>query len=273
MLLFLSACGKKTTTLPGNGDPAGQVETTQAPPSGEKATEQEESKPELEPPPAITMSPAQTSSPIASPTSSKAGSPTTTPIEKPPSSSLPSPASLTAPLAKTPVAKTPAAKTPLVQPSRSLAGHDRFLVSRPFGSVRPADFELGLLFDSKAEPVLGVLLNDLAKAISEKKLPATIFSSQGFLLAELLYSAVLASAPEVTRIRFSEARQLPGAPYTVGIRLFSEKGFAAGLAIIDTDEESKWLIEHLDLDLKELGEQKTRSQPWDPYGFSRNLFD
>ena len=66
---------------------------------------------------------------------------------------------------------------------------------------------------------------------------------------------------------------MPGTTYSIGIRLFSDTGFAKGLAILGTDEEDNWVVNHLDLDLPGLEEQKVRDKPWDPYGYSRNSFD
>jgi hypothetical protein len=154
-----------------------------------------------------------------------------------------------------------------------LAGHDRFLVSRPFGSIRPADFELGPLFDRKTDASLGTLLNGLAQALTEKSLKAANFSTQALMLAELLYKPDLVSAPGITHIRFSKGNRMPGAAYSFGIRFFSVTGAATGLVILGSDDEDKWVIEHLDLDLRGLGEPRDRSIPWDPYGYSRNLFD
>ena len=181
------------------------------------------------------------------------------------------PATMTAANPPEPKAKVEAPA--VIQPSRSLAGHDRFLVTRPFGSVGPADFEIGLLLDRNADPRLGHLLIGLTQAFKEKTLKAAAFSAEALMLAGLLYDSVLVSAPEITGVRFSEIRLTPGAGPTLGIRLFSETGSAQGLAILGTDDEDNWLVEHLDLDLAGLQEKAERSILWDPYGYSRNLFD
>jgi hypothetical protein len=139
--------------------------------------------------------------------------------------------------------------------------------------VGPADFELGLLFDRHENPSFEPLLTDLATALMKNTLKTAAFNDQALMLAELLYSPDLASNPEVVRIRFSEVTRRPGASYTLEIRLFSELGSAKGLAILGSDEDDTWVIEHLDLDLRGLGEEKERSTLWDPYGYSRNLFD
>ena len=177
------------------------------------------------------------------------------------------------PAARTPATKAGATRPVVVQPSRSLAGHDRFLVSRPFAGVRSADFELGLLFDRQEDPSLEPMINDLTQAFTEKTLKTAAFDPQALMLAELLYNPALSSAPDIIRIRYSEIRPMPGAAYSLGIRLFSDTGFAKGLAILGTDEEDNWVIDHLDLDLPGLAVQRVRSKPWDPYGYSRNLFD
>lgn len=268
LLLVLAACGRRTTTLPDSGSPAGLEASAQEPLPGQETDGQEDSQPELEAPPAITMSPAQNATPRPlSPSLSLPESPVAT--EMPASVA---PASV-APAPRTPAPRTPGVKIPVVQPSRSLAGHDRFLVSRPFGGVGPADFELGLLFEEKADLPFRPLLNGLARALTAKTLKAAAFSSQALILAELLYNPDLVLAPVVTRVRFSEARRMPGTTYALGIRLFSDTGFAEGLAILGTDEEDNWQIEHLDLDLKGPWKPTSRAEPWDPYGYSRNLFD
>ena len=117
------------------------------------------------------------------------------------------------------------------------------------------------------------LLASLAQALMKKDLKTAAFNSQALVLAELLYNPDLLSAPEIVRVRFSEARRVPGAAYTLGIRLFSGEGSAQGLAILGSDEKDDWVIEHLDFDLQNLGKQSERTTLLDPYGYSRNLFD
>jgi hypothetical protein len=171
-------------------------------------------------------------------------------------------------------ADTPDAKPVVVQPSRSLAGHDRFLVSQPFNGIRPADFELGLLMDRTFDPEsITPLLDGLAQALTGKNLETAGFSSQGLVLASLLYDPALDAAPAITTVRYSELRRLPGTRYAVALRLFSETGSADGLAILGADEDGSWLIEQLDLDLAELDKPVTRNELWDPYGYSRNLME
>jgi hypothetical protein len=186
-----------------------------------------------------------------------------------------------APEGQTPGGKASPAGTPpstvrpvVVQASRSLAGHDRFLVSQPFDGTRPADFELGPLLDRTSDPEsITPSLDGLAQALTGKKLETAAFSSQGLLLASLLYAPALDAAPKITRIRYSELRRLPGRSYAVALRLFSESGFAEGLAILQADEDGSWLIEQLDLDLAGLDKPVTRNELWDPYGYSRNLME
>jgi hypothetical protein len=117
------------------------------------------------------------------------------------------------------------------------------------------------------------LLDGLAQALTAKKLDAAAFSSQGLLLARLLYAPALDSAPALTTVRYSEPRRLPGSSFAVALRLFSESGSAEGMAILKADEAGTWLIEQLDLDLAGLDKPVTRSEPWDPYGYSRNLME
>ncbi|MFH2113300.1 MAG: hypothetical protein ABIJ86_02175 [Spirochaetota bacterium] len=254
ILLTLAACGNRTTSMPGKDSIVGMEATTPTPPTG-----QEGAQSGLAQQPGISMSTTNATA------------------EKPEAQSAPPTGAAKAPAgaAKAPVAaaKASAAKVVVIQPSRSLAGHDRFLVSRPFGEVQPADFELGPLMDRTIDPSITPLLDGLAKAMLDKKLEAATFSSQGLMLAQLLYAADLASAAVITKVRFSEARHMPGTAYAVAMRLFSELGFADGLAILGTDDEGNWLIEQLDLELDGLGEPATRSELWDPYGYSRNLLD
>ena len=238
LLLPLAACGNRTITRPDADNHSG-----------------------LDNQPAIGKSTIQSAPPTAMVATG------------PPSASPSHPDSRTAPAANAPASNALVKTSVPVQPSRSLAGHDRFLVSRPLSLVRPADFELGLLLDRKTDLRFVPLLDGLAKAFTKKTFKAAAFSTQALVLAELLYSPELASAPLVTHVRFSEAKRQPGATHTLGIRLFSESGSALGLVILGTDDEDNLLIEHLDLELRGLGEQTTRSTPWDPYGYSRTVFD
>jgi hypothetical protein len=170
--------------------------------------------------------------------------------------------------------KTPAVRAVVVQPSRSLAGHDRFLVSSPFGVARPSDFELGPLLDRTIVPSsITPLLDGLAQALAGKNLETADFSSQGLMMARLLYDPDLDSAPAITKVRFSELIRMPGTSYAVALRLFSGLAYAEGLAILGTDDDGNWLIEQLDLELEGLDEPVTRSKAWDPYGYSRNLME
>ena len=247
LLLFLAACCSRSTTISDRDSPVG-LETSkperilEAEPVVQEAVRESNLQPEPESQAPITMSPVP-ATPAATPS------------------------------ARTPAAKAVATRQVVVQPSRSLAGHDRFLVSRPFEGVRPADFELGLLFDRQENPSFEPMINALTQAFTQKTLKALALDPQALRLAELLYSPTLSSAPDIIRIRFSEIRSMPGTTYSIGIRLFSDTGFAKGLAILGTDEEDNWVVNHLDLDLPGLEEQKVRDKPWDPYGYSRNSFD
>ena len=169
--------------------------------------------------------------------------------------------------------KAPTPKPPPVQAARTLAGHDRFLVSRPLGSVKPADFSLGLLLDKTEDPSITALLEGLSRSLVDKKLEDAKFSSQGRMLAEILYKSELALAPKITRLRFSEPETMPGSTRSLALRLFSELGSAEGLVILGSDEKGEWQIEHLDLELDGLEKTKTSDELWDPYGYSRNLLE
>jgi len=244
MLLTLAACGNRTASRAGKDSIASQEASTQTPPSGQTDDSTTPDTDAAEPP-ATAMA-----------ISASAVEATVSAVKAPVSA-----------------AKAPAAKAVVVQPSRSLAGHDRFLVSQPFGRVRPADFELGLLLNRDIDPSITPLLNGLAQALSDKRLEAAAFSSQGLMLASLLYSPDLDSAPAIIKVRYSELRHMPGKTYTVALRLFSEPGFADGLAILGTNEDGTWLIEHLDLELEGLDKPGTRTEIWDPYGYSRNSLE
>ncbi len=275
-ILILAACGNRTVSSPLKDYTPSNTSATQIPSDTQENTQENtrkntqegiqegtQAEPVLEPAIAISTarpSEAEEPSAIAMQAPETARKEAETVIETPAFAPKPPP-------------KPPAARAVVLQPARSLAGHDRFLVSQPLRAIGPADFELGPLLDKNLDPSITPLLDALAEAISDKKLESVAFSTNGLILAKLLYETELASAPAITKVRYSEARRMPGTTYAVALRLFSELGSTVGLALLGNDADGNWLIEQLDLELDRLDEPSTESELWDPYGYSRNSLD
>jgi hypothetical protein len=262
-ILILASCGNRTASKPGDDSINSQSPALQNPPEVQAGSQMEAEQEPLLPMSTAMPTGSDEAAPVAMKTPETTIKAAETASKPPPVASKPLPAGTA----------SPASRAVVVQPARTLAGHDRFLVSRPVSSIRPADFILSLLLDRTTDPTLLPLLDGLAEAMKDKKLETAGFSNNGLMLAKLLYETDLASAPAITKVRYSEPRRIPGASYAVAFRLFSESGSADGLVLFGSDDDGKWMIEQLDLELDGLDTPRERTGLWDPYGYSRNSLD
>ncbi|MBN2875206.1 MAG: hypothetical protein JXM71_08925 [Spirochaetales bacterium] len=163
-------------------------------------------------------------------------------------------------------------------PSSSLAGHDRFLIHRPFDAVPAADFEIGTLSSLPANQQLSTTLSKIREGFMKGSLPYDIFSPDMAAISRLLYDEPAGPPLVVRDVRFGESQAVPGGAMSVPLRLLASVGdaqeaavprAATGLILLSPGDKGAWVVEHLELDIEALLREYADWGSWDPYTRTR----
>lgn len=151
------------------------------------------------------------------------------------------------------------AETPRSSPG--LAGHDRFIVLRPYRTAAAADYELGLLARAGLDPRLAAF-ETLAEGLKAGRLHERAFSPFGAALAAAAQGEAI-SAMGGGGLRFAQPAERNGGLF-VSFRLLGEGRSYAGRAALYPDAQGAWLVEYVEFEgPKARGEAGARRPPLD----------
>ncbi len=154
-----------------------------------------------------------------------------------------------------------APKPPAAQAAPSLAGHDRFLALGEGPPIPAADFLIGPLAMGADERLAPMAL--LRGGIDKRELDPKAFAGSSWRISSLVFGDAYAKAKPIQELRIGLPRASEGG-LALAFRLLGGELSATGQAILHSDADGVWRIEHFELDKDALSSPRQELRGWEP---------